>query len=928
GKDLDDATSLHYTGKEYLKSADEMAALFPEHPEALANTLEISNKIEEFTLNPGKNLLPHFPLPDRFTCENEYLEFLTYEGAKILYPDLTLEIKERIDYELSVIATKGFSGYFLIVQDFIRKAREMDVVVGPGRGSAAGSIVSYCLEITRVDPIRYQLLFERFLNPERPSLPDIDVDFDDEGREKVLRYVVEKYGENRVAQIVTFGTMAARSAIRDVARVLKVPLPEADRLAKLVPEKAGTTLKQAFKSVPELQEIAKGDNQMLRKTLEYAQILEGLNRHTGKHACGVIIGPDDLINYVPLSLAKDSDMMMTQYEGKLIGGVGLLKIDFLGLKTLSIIKDAIVNIRRWNGDIIDIEQIPLDDETTFSLFKRGDTVGTFQFESEGMRGYLRELEPGNMEDLIAMNALYRPGPMDFIPTYIRRKHGREAVTYPLPVLEPILNYTYGIMVYQEQIMEVAQKIANFTPGRADKLREVMGKKIIVDLPVLQEEFMKGALENGYSIEESSKTFDIMKEFANYGFNRSHAAAYAIISYHTAYLKAHYPAAFMAAVLTHNLSDIKKITYFIDECRRMDIAVLGPDINESELNFTVNKKGEIRFGLAAVKGVGEGGVQEIITDRDTNGPFANVFDLAKRINLRSVNRRTFEALAFAGAFDCFSNMHRAQYFYREKTDDTIFLDKIIRFASNYQNFANSAQHSLFGGDQEVMLPAVEIPVCEPWLKMEQLKFEKEVTGFYMSGHPLDDFKLEFDTLCNVNLTDLKEDAIKLANRDLVFGGIVTAIANKIGKNGKPYSTFTLEDFSDQYTIFLFSEDYLRHKHFLVEGTTLLIKARMQSRFGQEERYELKIGFICLMAEALDKLVHNITLHIVLRDVDETTIKWLHKVMKANKGDCAIAIRVTDPEERIFLNFPAPKYKVECSNLLREISAYKTISYILN
>ncbi len=928
GKDLDDLGSLNYTGFEYLKSADEMLELFADYPEALENTLEISNKIEQYVLATKEKRLPHFPLPENFTDENEYLRILTYAGAQKLYPDFTNEIKERIEYELSVIIRQGLAGYFLIVQDFIRKAREMNVLVGPGRGSAAGSIVSFCLEITRIDPIKYNLLFERFLNPERTDMPDIDVDFDDEGREKVLRYVIEKYGENKVAQIITFGTMAARSAIRDVARVLKVPLSEADRIAKLVPEKPGTTLKQAVKSSPELQAILKGDDQNLRKTLEYAQILEGSNRHTGKHACGVIIGADDLINYLPLSLSKDSGMLMTQYEGKIISEIGLLKMDLLGLKTLSLIRTAVENIKKWNGEIIDVEKFPLDDDETFELYQRADTIGTFQFESEGMRNYLRELEPSNFEDLIAMNALFRPGPMEYIPTYIRRKHGREEVTYQMPALRKILDYTYGIMVYQEQIMQTAQKIAGFTPSRADDLRKVMGKKILSDMPPLRKDFLEGAIKNGYDPDESAKLFDVMQEFGNYGFNRSHAAAYSIIAYYTAYLKAHYPAPYMAAVLTHNLSDIKKITYFIDECRRMGISVLGPDINESEMYFTVSKKGVIRFGLLAVKGVGEGAVQDIIAERNKNGHFTDVFDLVKRISLRTANRRTLEALIYAGAFDCFSNMHRAQYFFREKNDETVFLDKIIRFGSTFQSSSGSAQHSLFGLDQEVMLPKLEIPSCDPWLKMEQLKNEKEVTGFYMSGHPLDDFKLEFDLLCNCELSDLKELEEQDMKTELIFGGIVTAATTKIGKNGKPFASFTLEDFNDQHTFFLFSEDYLRYRHFLVEGTTLLIKAQPQPRYGQPERFEIKIGFICLMADGFDKLVSTVTMIIMLHDIEEFLVNKLQKLLKKNKGNSTMIFRVVDSEGRLSLNFPAPKYKVNSADILKELYGNKNISFKLN
>ncbi len=928
GKDGDDDHGMHYSGQEYLKSPEQMAAIFAEVPEAIANTMEIAEKVEDFSLKSKKPLLPHYPLPEGFTDEDDYLAHLTNNGAKELYSDLTPEIQERINYELNMIKKMGFSGYFLIVQDFIAKAREMGVIVGPGRGSAAGSIVSYCLSITRIDPIKYKLLFERFLNPDRINMPDIDIDFDDEGREKVLKYVVEKYGESRVAQIVTFGTMAARLAIRDVARVLQLPLPEADRIAKLVPDKPGTTLAQAIKSVPELKEMLEGDNVLVRKTIENALTLEGSNRHTGTHACGVIIGPDDLIKYVPLSTAKDSDLPVTQYEGSIIESIGLLKMDFLGLKTLSIMKDAIKNIRKRHGVDVDVESLPLDDEKTFELYRQGDTIGTFQFESEGMRMYLRELKPTDFEDLIAMNALYRPGPMDFINNYIKRKHGKEDVSYPLPVLEKILNYTYGIMVYQEQIMQIAQKVGSFSMAKADHLRKVMGKKTLEDVPALREEFVTGAIANGYAEEEARKVFNIMQDFAKYGFNRSHAAAYSLIAYQTAYLKAHYPAEFMAAVLTHNLSDIKKITFFIDECRRQQIPVLGPDINESDQDFTVNDKGEIRFGLAAIKGVGENAVISIIEERKSNGFFKDIFDMAKRVNLRSVNRRCFEALAQAGAYDGFNNAHRAQYFYRESTDDTIFVEKILRYASNYQARNVAAQQSLFGDDQAVTMPEIEMPVCEPWSKIEQLKHEKDVTGFYMSGHPLDDYRIEMETFCNVKLGDLKNSANYLKNKDLAFAGIVTSVTNKIAKNGKPFCTFTLEDFEDQYSIMLFSEDYLKHKHFLIEGTALYLKGRLQSHFKQEDRLELKISYMCLLAEALDKLVKEVSLQLELETIDEEKVERLFKLLKKHKGNCRILFRVFDPGEKLAINMNVPKFKVDCSDLIRDISGIKGINYKLN
>ncbi len=665
GKDLDDPSGMHYSGEEYLKSPDEMAEIFKDHPEALSNTREIVDKVEDYNILSDKIILPNFPLPEPFKTEDDYLRHLTYEGAKKLYPEITEEIQQRLDFELSVIAQMGFPGYFLIVQDFIAAARKMMVIVGPGRGSAAGSAVAYCTGITNIDPIRYNLLFERFLNPERVSMPDIDIDFDDEGRDKVLDYVVDKYGKEKVAQIVTFGTMAAKLAIRDVARVIKLPLPDADRLAKLVPEKPGISLAAAYKEVKELYDIKKSGEDLEKKTLVFAETLEGSARHTGTHACGVIIGPDDLMNHVPLSTAKDSELPVTQFEGKLVESVGILKMDFLGLKTLSIIKDAIHNIKIRHDVTIDIDKIPLDDEQTFELYQKGETIGTFQFESEGMRMYLKDLKPTNIEDLIAMNALYRPGPMGYIPVYIDRKHGREKVNYPHELLEEILTPTYGIMVYQEQIMQTAQIMAGFSLGKADILRRAMGKKKKDIMAEQAVEFIKGAEEKGISKEKAEEVFQIMERFAEYGFNRSHSAAYSIIAYQTAYLKAHYPAEYMAAVLTHNLNDIKKIKFFIDECLRQHIDVLGPNINESSLNFTVNDKGEVLFGMAAIKGVGGAAVKNIMEERDERGQFTSIFDFSQRINLRAVNRKSMEALALAGAFDAFEGSHRAQYFLQRR-----------------------------------------------------------------------------------------------------------------------------------------------------------------------------------------------------------------------------------------------------------------------
>ncbi|MCD4697654.1 MAG: DNA polymerase III subunit alpha, partial [Bacteroidales bacterium] len=926
GRDIDDKNDkMKYSGQEYLKTPEEMAGLFPDNPEALANTMEIVEKVEDFDIHQDV-LLPSFPLPEGFTNQDDYLGHLTFKGAEKLYPEISNEIRDRLNFELNVIKEMGFPGYFLIVQDFINKAREMDVTVGPGRGSAAGSAVAYCTGITSIDPIEYNLLFERFLNPERVTMPDIDIDFDDEGRDKVLKYVVDKYGENRVAQIVTFGTMAAKSAIRDVARVLKLPLPDADRLAKMVPERPGITLKQAYKEVPELGLIKKKGDELEKKTLEFAETLEGSARHTGTHACGVIIGSDDLINHIPLATAKDSELMVTQYEGKLVESVGMLKMDFLGLKTLSIINDAIKNIKKRHGKKIEIDKIPLDDSKTYELYQRGDTIGTFQFESEGMRSYLKELKPTDIEDLIAMNALYRPGPMEFIPTFIKRKHGKEKVNYPHPLLEEILTPTYGIMVYQEQIMQAAQILGGFTLGKADILRRAMGKKNMEIMEKQKIIFVEGAGEKGIDKRKAEQVFNIMMEFAKYGFNRSHSAAYSLIAYQTAYLKAHFPAEYMAAVLTHNLKDIKKITFFIDESKRQNIPVLGPNVNESDLNFMVNNKGEIRFGLAAIKNVGENAAKSIIEEKEKNGIYKSIFDFSKRVNLRSVNKRSMEALALAGAFDSFENTHRAQYFYRENTEDTIFLEKIAKYAATYQEKQNSSQVSLFGDIDEIEVMDPDMPKCDSWTKLEQLKKEKEVTGFYMSGHPLEDYKIEMANFCSVTINEIKNNLANYKNKTITFAGILTSINHRTSKTGNQFATFTLEDFTDFNSFILFSEDYLKLKHFLVEGSSLLVKAQVALRNNKNRnQWDIRISSIMLLSEAMEKLTKGITLQIPLSGITEDFVEGLTETIKKSEGKCSLKFQVTDTEDNTNIEMPSKKYTVGASEFLREISEYPNVTY---
>ncbi len=924
GKDLDDDSRMKYTGQEYLKSPEEMAELFDDVPEAISNTREIVDKIEDYEITTKDIHLPVFPLPEGFKTENEYLRHLTYEGAKKLYGEITPEITERLDYELKVIAEMGYPGYFLIVQDFINEARKQGVAVGPGRGSAAGSAVAYCTGITAIDPIKYNLLFERFLNPERVSMPDIDIDFDDEGREKVLDYVTKKYGREKVAQIVTFGTMAARSSIRDVARVLRLPLPEADRLAKLVPEKPGTKLEESFKEVPELaNEFNKSKNPVIKETLKYAAVLEGVNRHTGVHACGVIIGPTDLIDCVPLSTSKDSELPVTQYEGKLVESVGMLKMDFLGLKTLSIIKEAVRNIQVRHDISIDIEKIPLDDTKTFELYQRGDTIGTFQFESEGMRTYLKELKPTNIEDLIAMNALYRPGPMDFIPSYIKRKHGQEKVEYPHPWLEEILKPTFGIMVYQEQIMQAAQIMAGYSLGNADILRRAMGKKKIEEMERQKSIFVKGAINKGVDKKSAEQIFHVMEKFAQYGFNRSHSAAYSVVAYRTAYIKAHYPAEYMAAVLTHNFKDIKKITYFMEECNRQNIPVLGPDVNESRFNFVVNEKGEIRFGLGAIKGVGEGAVENIVNERLENGPYKNFFDFIKRINLRAVNKKVLESLSKAGAFDCFEGVHRAQFFHSADEGNTNFLDKVIRHAQNVKNRENHMQMNLFGSTTEADIPDPALPDCPRWSNMELLRKEKEVTGMYISGHPLDDFKVQIDHLCNCKVSELKNLNI-IKGKDVSFAGIVTSAEHKTTKNNKPYGSFVIEDYTDSFRLFLFSEDYLKYKHYLTDFNFLYIKARVQQRYNSDA-LEVRIKSINLLSEAVDKFVDQLVLNVLVTEVDDKFIKTLESLSLSNKGKCRLKVALKDPVENYNVEMVSRKIKVDPINFLKQLKKSYNLSF---
>jgi len=908
-KDIDDPNRLRYSKQEYLKSEEEMRTIFSDVPEAVDNVALMVEKIEKYKLDHDP-IMPEFDLPEGYTDKDEYLRFLTYKGAEKRWGTLTPEQIERLDFELAMVAKMGFPGYFLIVQDFLRAAREMGVSVGPGRGSAAGSAVAYCLRITDIDPIKYGLLFERFLNLDRISMPDIDIDFDEDGRESVLRYVVNKYGHDKVAHIITFGSMAAKMAIRDVARVQKLPLPDADRLAKLVPERPGITLEAAYAEVPELARERDSSNKLIAQTLKYAAVLEGSVRQTGVHACGIIIGKDALDNYIPLCTAKDTDLYATQYDGSHVESVGLLKMDFLGLKTLSIIKDAIDNIKKSKGIDINIDDIPLDDKKTFELFSNGETTGIFQFESTGMKRYLRDLEPNRLEDLIAMNALYRPGPMEYIPKFIRRKHGTEKIDYPLAVMEKYLDDTYGITVYQEQVMLLSQELAGFTKGEADSLRKAMGKKKRSIMDEMKLKFQEGCAKKGHDETIVNKIWSDWEAFAQYAFNKSHSTCYALIAYQTGYLKANYPAEYMSAVLSRNISDIKKITIFMDETRRMGMDVLGPDINESNLMFTVNKDGNVRFGLGAIKGVGESAVLQLIDEREKNGLYKDVFDLAERVNLNSLNKKNLEAMAVAGAFDCFENIIRAQYFSLD-TRGTSFIESLIRYGNNAKSVKNSSQQSLFGESGGFDMVKPEPSTCPDWPKLEKLNREKEVIGIYLSSHPLDDFKLEISTFTTATLADLQNMRDYL-DRDVTVAGMVTDTKNGIGKNGKPYGSFTLQDYTDSFRFMLFDKEFIDNSKFFTIGYYLLIRGRVQKRKYKEDELEFKIRTITLLSSVKDELVKSVTLKIDPENINSEMINELKELIHENKGETELKFLFLDSDDKISLPMFSRTLRVRLNN----------------
>jgi len=938
----------------YFKSSDDMKSLFKDVPEAISNIQEVVDKIEGFELARDV-LLPAFDIPEQFKDEvdltdngkrgeNAYLTHLTYVGAEKRYGTLTAEIKERIDFELSVIENTGYPGYFLIVEDFIREARKMDVSVGPGRGSAAGSVVAYCLWITNIDPLKYDLLFERFLNPDRVSMPDIDIDFDDEGRSRVMDYVIKKYGANQVAQIITYGTMAAKSSIRDTARVLDLPLFEADRIAKLIPtmsklnkifglseKELGSKFRsEDLEKVHELIGISEG-NGLDAETVNLARTLEGSVRNTGIHACGVIITPGDITQYVPVALAKDSDLYVTQFDNSVVEDAGLLKMDFLGLKTLTLIKDTVKIVKAKHGILLDPDAFPLDDEKTYELFQKGETVGVFQYESPGMQKHLKDLKPTVFEDLIAMNALYRPGPMEYIPSFVRRKHGDEEIDYDLPAMEEYLKETYGITVYQEQVMLLSQKLAGFTKGEADVLRKAMGKKQIAVLDKMKPKFVAQAAEKGHDADKLEKIWKDWEAFASYAFNKSHSTCYAWIAYQTAYLKAHYPAEYMAAVLSNNMNDIKQVTFFMEECKRMRLDVLGPDVNESYYKFSVNKAGAVRFGMGAIKGVGHGAVKTIVQNRKDEGAYKSIFDLAKRIDLRAANKKAFENLALAGGFDGFGTTHRAQYFLDEG-DGITFLEKAIKYGAKHQENENSAQVSLFGAASDVQIAEPTVPPCEEWGTMKKLAQEKEVVGVYISGHPLDDFKTEMQTFCSGTLA-LFNDMPSNVNREVTFGGVVTDVIHRISKQGKGWAIFTVEDYTDSFEFRIFGEEYLKYRHFLVQNSFVYVKSYIREGWvnretGKKGDPRLQFNSFQMLHDVLDSYSKKLSIKLNINDLEEQSISKLQLLFSTHQGSKLLNFIIYDNDEKIKLIMPSRMQKVDISKLLLDELTQNDLLYKLN
>ena len=965
GKDLDDPNRMLYSKQEWMKTKAEMNEIFADVPEALANTAAICDQVEFYSIDHAP-IMPNFEIPEDFGTEEgyrqkytekdlfdeftqdengnvvmsedaalakidklggydklyrikleaDYLKKLAMEGARKRYGEvLDEETSERIKFELHIMKTMGFPGYFLIVQDFIRAAREeLDVSVGPGRGSAAGSAVAYCLGITQIDPIKYDLLFERFLNPDRISLPDIDVDFDDDGRGRVLNWVTEKYGQEKVAHIITYGTMATKLAIKDVARVQKLPLSESDRLCKAIPDRLPSgkkmNLPNAIEDVPELQEAEVSTDPILRDTIRYAKMLEGNVRNTGVHACGTIICRDDITDWVPVSTADDKEtgekMLVTQYEGSVIEDTGLIKMDFLGLKTLSIIKEALENVRMSKGIEVNIDEIDIDDPLTYELYCEGRTIGTFQFESPGMQKYLRELEPNTFEDLIAMNALYRPGPMDYIPDFIDRKQGRKPIEYDIPIMEKYLKDTYGITVYQEQVMLLSRLLADFTRGESDALRKAMGKKLRDKLDQMKPKFISGGQKNGHDPKVLEKIWADWEKFASYAFNKSHATCYSWVAYQTAYLKANFPAEYMAATMTRNISNITEITKLMDESKSLGINTLGPDINESYMKFSVNPRGDIRFGLGAVKGVGESAVQSILDERSKRGPFKDIFDFVQRVNLTACNRKNIENLALAGAFDGFTGIKREDFFVKNAKDET-FVEVLVRYGGKYQLDKAEAANSLFGGDNQVEIATPEIVPAPSWNDLERLNKERELVGIYLSAHPLDEFAVILNYVCNVHMMDLS-NLTPLQDRDLIMGGVVTDIREGQTKKGNPYGIAKVEDYTGAFEFAFFGNDWIEKKNFFVPGMFLYMKGKCQPKQWKKDEYEVKVNTIELLPEVKDLVVERLTVETSLATIDDEMIEELAALVKEHPGNVELCFRVLDEENQYVVNLLSKSVKV--------------------
>lgn len=931
-----------YNDQFYFKTGEEMSKLFHDLPQAIDNTNEIVDKVELLDLKRDI-LLPNFPIPKEFFTQDQYLRHITFEGARQRYSDMTPDIEERINFELQVIENMGFAGYFLIVSDFIKAGRDLGVFIGPGRGSAAGSAVAYCIGITNIDPIKYNLLFERFLNPERKSMPDIDTDFDDEGRQKVIDYVVQKYGKNQVAQIITYGTMAAKMSIKDVARVMDLPLPDSNALAKLVPDKPGIQLDRIFnapldgekglsdkeglggeeiENVKKLRELIKGED-LAGEVLREACVLEGSVRNTGIHAAGIIIAPKDLSELIPVSTARDSDLLVTQFEGSIIESAGVIKMDFLGLKTLTIIKGALELIKKNHGVEIDIDYIPLDDAKTYELYQKGETNGTFQFESPGMQKYLRELKPDRFDDLIAMNALYRPGPLEYIPTFIRRKHGQEPVIYDLAEMEEYLSDTYGITVYQEQVMLLSQKLAGFSKGDADILRKAMGKKQKAVLDKMKSQFMEGCAMNGHDPKVCDKVWTDWEAFASYAFNKSHSTCYAFVAYQTAYLKAHYPAEYMSAVL-NNASNIEKITFFMEECKRMGIDVLPPDVNESFKGFAVNKQGQIRFGLGGLKGVGENAIENLLEERQQGGHYKSIFDMIKRVNQRAVNKKSLEALVMSGAFDCFPALHRAQYFHKPEGENLTGLDKIVKFG-NQVSAGSQSVGSLFGMDELPDIEPPKIPPCDPWPLILKLNNERDVTGIYISGHPLDDYRFE-SRYYNMNpVSELVEyqaevtapgGAGKGKERNFRLAVYVTNAQERISRNNRQFGIMTIEDYSGKFEFALWSEDFIRFTPYLKSGLCLYINGGFKPKRFNDQEYEFKVNGMHLLQEVKKGHTKKIGLVTMPKFITREVVDFLCDNAAKYPGASELYFQLIDRDEDLTVKLHTFNRHIEMNDELAQ------------